>query len=106
MRRGVENSVSSFFMEVVMIKFKCINCGSNKLMFIKWVKCEETVIFHNEHIEYQQNIYEDDILEADYGYICGSCRKHLQFHYFNIQTESQLQNYIEFYSEEIIYSQD
>ena len=92
-----------------MEKFNCINCGSSQLKYQKWIKFEDKVIIHpSGHIEYyDQEVDDNDLFGVDCRYICGSCKKPLQlFNGFNIQTESQLQNYIEFYSEEIIYSQD
>jgi hypothetical protein len=76
-----------------MFKFQCLYCGSNQLIFSKWVKDEETVIFHNDnHIEYHQHIDDNDVLGAEHRFICGTCKKPLL--YGNLTTEEELINYL------------
>ena len=76
-----------------MFKFQCLYCGSNELIFSKWVKCEEKVIIHsNDHINYHQHIDDNDVLGAEHRFICGTCKKPLL--YGNLTTEEELIDYL------------
>jgi len=84
-----------------MHKFQCLYCGSEELVFTKWVKCLEKVIFHtNDHINYHQHIDDNDVLGAEHRFICGSCKKPVLFYGDYMTTEDELIAYINFTDQE------
>lgn len=79
-----------------MTEFKCLNCGSTELSYVKWVKCQEKAIIRTDgHIEYcDQAIYDNDMLEAEHHYACTQCGKPPMFCDKRIMTESKLLEYL------------
>lgn len=79
-----------------MYKFICPTCGSSELVFTCWVKCDSKVIVYDDgFIEYQQkDIDDNDVLGAEYRFICGTCRQPLKVHGEFITTESELADYL------------
>jgi hypothetical protein len=86
-----------------MNKFKCLYCGSEgKLIFSKYVKCEDTVIFYEDnHIEYDQHIDDNDVLGAEHRFICGACKRPVMFYGDYMTTEEELVALLNLTAEEL-----
>jgi len=82
--------------------FVCFKCGSEKLMYEKWVKCQEKVIIHHDgHIEYvEQKIDDNNVLRVECRYVCSSCGEPPMLYGDYITTEDDLKEYLEMSLEE------
>jgi sulfopyruvate decarboxylase TPP-binding subunit len=84
-----------------MNQFRCQNCGSNELAYVKYVRHLIPVEYQNGTYVYSESEYHEDI-ESDIprGYCCGECGQMLQLHTLRIRTETELLKYIHYFSPE------
>ena len=78
------------------LQFTCRECGSDKLSYLKYVKCITPVsINKNGHIEYGQSIIdEDDYLATLNGFACKSCGSLIEHCGVRMESERQLVDYL------------
>ena len=79
------------------IEFKCWACGSNKLAYQKYAKCLTPVraTDDGDFLYFDILVEEDECLAVLNGFCCQDCGSFLEYSGCRVETEKQLQCYLE-----------
>lgn len=86
-----------------MSKFCCTKCGSENLIYEKYVKCKTPVDIQDDGtIVYLQSIIdEDDSLPTCYGFYCADCGQAVIFKADIVKSETELKEMLSMSEEEL-----